>query len=98
MSKRMVTLKKAMILLSMGGATLVFGGMNCVTNANVSDFVSAVAGASFDSVAECLVPQVDGDLGQIVVEPTVDLLSDAFGNYVTRQIPNDPGVNDIWKQ
>lgn len=102
MSKRMVTLKKAMILLSMGGATFAFAGfgsgVNCVSNANMSDFVAAVANASLESVLECTTTEVPEDFDAIVVQPTVDLVTDALGNFVTRQIPNDPGVNTIWQQ
>ena len=49
MSKRMATLKKALILLSMGGASFVFfgfgGDLGCVRNADLVRFYQGVGDA-----------------------------------------------------
>lgn len=78
MSKRMTTLKKAMVLLSLGGTTFAFLGFlgfgggfpGCVRNDNLVNFYQGVGDASIDAFADSTDRAIARITGSDPDEPT----------------------------
>lgn len=97
------TVKKALVLLAMGGAAfaLPFGNwLNggtpaCVTNGNLVGFYQTLGdeavNAFEDATATALFGQ-ESDFDNIVIEPTANVFRSAWNNWVANRIPLDVGT------
>ena len=102
------TVKKALILLSMGGATFVLGfsGLEagvptCVTNADLVGFYQTVGDegiAAFEDATSNVVFGQDSDFDKIVIEPVAAFWTAIYDNWVANQFPLDVGVSGNWLQ
>ncbi len=106
------TLKKALTLLSMGGATFLLGfgfdgagrgvaGMSgCVTNGDLVTFYQTVGGegiAAFEDATATNLFGQDSDFDKMVIEPTATFWTAMWDNEVANDFPLDVGVGD-WLQ
>ena len=107
---KMTAVKKALILLSMGGATFVWMGFpgldvvdspSCVTNADLVGFYQTVGeqgiAAFEDSTANAVFGQ-NTDFDNMVIEPVADFWTGMWDNWVAHQFPLDVGVSGNWLQ
>lgn len=104
------SVRKALILLSMGGATFAWGGFlggldpdisTCVTNTDLVGFYQAVGSqgiAAFeDSTATALFGQ-ESDFDNMVIEPVAAFWTAGWNNWVAQEFPLDTGVSTNWLQ
>jgi len=97
MSKRFVTWKKTLLLLSMGSAAFFavpFAPGACaqyLSNADVVDFYQTVGGQSIDAAFDPArtVFGATSDFTVIVVEPTIDTIQTIWDHWVWSSFPRD---------
>ena len=97
----MTSLKKAMLLLSMGGVAFFFfggglldpSGMGCIRNSDLTTFYQGAGDAAIaefvDTTRNTMPYPVGGDFDNIVVTPTADFVTSLFNNWIAQQIPLD---------
>jgi len=98
MSKRFVTWKKTLLLLSMGSAAcfaVPFAPGACaqyLSNADVVGFYQEVGDQSIDAAFDPArnVFGATSDFTVIVVEPTIDTLQTIWDHWVWSSFPRDP--------
>jgi len=105
MSKRMVTLKKTMLLLSMGGAAFTFGifggsDLGCVRNSDLVTFYQGVGDASVEAFVDASEGVLGSDFDDIVIAPTQTLWTGMWDNWVAQQFPLDvdPDAANLLRQ
>jgi hypothetical protein len=105
-------IKKAMLLLAMGGATFAFafpfwGGASfvdtsCVRNSDLVNFYQAVGNAGIaeytDTVRNTMPFPVGGDFDNVVVGPTQGFLSGLWNNFVAQRFPLDLDTTGVVRQ
>jgi hypothetical protein len=103
------TVKKALILLSMGGATFALWGFSgleagaptCVTNADLVGFYQAVGDqgiAAFEDATANAVFGQESDFDNMVIEPVARFGTAMWNNWIADQFPLDVGVSGNWVQ
>lgn len=104
------TIKKALILLSIGGATFAWGGFagfealdapSCVTNAGLVGFYQTVGDegiAAFEDATANAVFGQNSDFDKMVIEPVATLWTGMYDSWVGNQFPVDVGVSGNWLQ
>ncbi len=97
----MTTLKKAMLLLSMGGVAFFFfggnfldpSGLGCIRNSDLVTFYQGAGDAAIaefvDTTRNTMPYPVGGDFDNIVVTPTANFVTSLFNNWIAQQIPLD---------
>jgi hypothetical protein len=99
----MARIKRAMVLLALGGATFVFfgfGNPSCVRSSNLVDFYQDVGGASINAFADSTANIIGSDFDAIVIEPTQGFFTSAWDNWVAQQFPLDvePITGNVLRQ
>ncbi len=95
MSKRLVTLRKAILLLSMGGTTFIFfggfgGDLGCVRNDDLVAFYQDVGGAGIQTFADNTRAAIgDECFDDWVITPTQGLFTAMWNNFVAQDFPLD---------
>jgi hypothetical protein len=104
MSKRFVTWKKTLLLLSMGAAVPIclpvpglpsiptIGGCQYLCNSDLAGFYQTVGDASIDAAFDPArnVYGANSDFTTIVVEPTVDVIQTIWDQWICASFPRDP--------
>ena len=100
---KMTTVKKAMILLSMGGATFLFGfgfgpeqAPTCVSNADIVGLYQTVGEQGIESFRDATVNAwniatgtTNTDFETWIINPVANLITDGYDNWVDNQFPED---------
>lgn len=103
--------KKAMILLAMGGATFAFAipflgnsvvDTSCVRNSDLVNFYQAVGTAGVaeytDTVRNTMPFPAGGDFDNMVVAPTQGFLTGLWNNFVAQRFPLDLDTANVVRQ
>ena len=106
MTKSTTVMKKAMVLLAVGGATFHFAlpvtGFGCqgdnIRNADLVTFYQQVGDASIESFRDATANIIGSDFDAIVLSPAANFVTGLWDNRVDRNFPLDPGVNTIWRE
>lgn len=104
------TMKRALILLALGGAAFAFpfggnllpinGVPACVTNGNLVGFYQTLGTESINALEDATATVLFGqnsDFDKIVIEPTAQIFRSAWRNWVANRIPMDVGTGP-WVQ
>lgn len=99
MSKRMLAIKRAVVLLSMGGVgfgVLFSGGFDgsgdlggCVRNADLVGFYQGVGDAAIEAFRDSTANIIGSDFDAIVLTPTANFATAALNNGIAQQFPLD---------
>jgi hypothetical protein len=104
------TVRKALILLSMGGVTFAWGGFlggfdrdfsSCVSNRDLVGFYQTIGAQGIAAVEDSTAAGVFGqgsDFENIVLLPAATLETAVWNNWVAQQFPLDTGVSANWAQ
>ncbi len=101
---KMTTLKKALLLLSMGGATFALWGLpygydaSCVSNADLVGFYQGIGDESIAAFSDATSAAINGALGatapsdfdQVVITPVSTIWTAMWDNWIADQFPLDP--------
>lgn len=90
MRKNSMGLRKALVLLSLGGTTFAFGLSNtvCASNNNIAAFYQASGDAAIDTVLDPA-RALGNDFTNIIVNPASVFLQSLWNNRVAHAIPQD---------
>lgn len=92
MKNRSMSLKKALLLLSIGGSSFVFlfggGNGNCTSNAGLTAFYESAGNAGVDAFFDPA-RTIGSDFTSIVVNPTSAFVQNIWSGVVRRDIPQD---------
>lgn len=104
MNKRLLTLKRSLTLLAMGGATFAFlgtsfgaGGMGC-NYANYLDYQNmyeAAGHAVIQGVSDGVFGNIGADYDTIVRTPTTNFARATWTNFIDAKVPDDLPNNVI---
>jgi hypothetical protein len=106
MAKRITVMKRALVLLAMGGATFSFVGLpaiggwdsGCVRNADLVSFYQGVGDASVEAFRDSTANIIGSDFDAVVLRPAANFITALWDNQVDRSFPLDPGVNTVWRE
>lgn len=104
MSKRFASLKKTMVLLSLGGGAFMFFGfggfddLGCVTNTGLVTFYQGTGDAAIESFRDSTANIIGSDFDAWILTPTAGFVTGLYDNWVAQQFPTDPAFGSVLEQ
>ena len=98
MTQSWMRMKRALVLLALGGATLgLFGGQGCLYpyNADYFNLFKASGNAAIQTVSDNVFGNFGKDYNTIVRTPTTTFAQAVWSNYLDSRIPDDLPTNTV---